>query len=67
MSYLDYKRNRCGCMIIWSIDHGELDDIVMGPGSCVLAYINEALELDPYREILSLIVEVINQFIRPVL
>jgi hypothetical protein len=34
--------------------NGEFDDIVVGSGFCALAYIDEALRLDPFRRILLL-------------
>lgn len=36
------------------IDHGEFDDVVVGSGFCALAYVTEALKLDPFRKILVL-------------
>ncbi|KAH8797986.1 hypothetical protein DL96DRAFT_1688222 [Flagelloscypha sp. PMI_526] len=36
------------------IDHGDFDDIVLGSGFCALAYVEKALQLDPFRKILVL-------------
>jgi hypothetical protein len=36
------------------LENGEFDDIVVGSGFCALAYIDEALRLDPFRKILLL-------------
>jgi hypothetical protein len=36
------------------LENGEFDDIVVGSGFCGLAYIDEALRLNPFRRILLL-------------
>jgi hypothetical protein len=36
------------------LENGEFDDIVVGCGFCALAYIDEALRLNPFRKILLL-------------
>ncbi|KAG9313755.1 hypothetical protein JVU11DRAFT_6111 [Chiua virens] len=36
------------------LQYGEFDDIVCGSGFCALAYIEQALKLDPFRKILVL-------------
>jgi hypothetical protein len=36
------------------LDHGEFDDVVIGSGFCALAYVDEALRLNPFRKILIL-------------
>jgi hypothetical protein len=36
------------------LENGEFDDIVVGSGFCALAYIDEALRLNPFRKILLL-------------
>jgi hypothetical protein len=36
------------------LENGEFDDIVVGSGFCALAYVDEALRLNPFRRILVL-------------
>ncbi len=36
------------------LENGEFDDIVVGSGFCGLAYVDEALRLNPFRKILLL-------------